>query len=89
MFEDKLLDIKKRYEELNMTLSQPDTINDQENYTKLLKQHAEMTEIAQAIDKYIALNDEIKEYEDLIESGDEELSEIAKDEIVGAKDALG
>jgi peptide chain release factor 1 len=88
MFEQKLMDIKKRYEELNMTLAQPDAANDQANYTKLLKQHADMTEVAGAIDKYFETADEIKEYEEIISFGDDELLEIAKDEIQGAKDRL-
>ena len=81
MFEEKLLEIKKRYEELNITLSQPDAASDQARYTKLLKQHAEMTEVAGAIDMYFKLKDEIKEYEGILDSRDEELAAIAKDEL--------
>ena len=88
MFEDKLMDIKKRYEELNIMLSQPDAASDQERYTKLLKQHADMTEVAGAIDKFFEIKSEIEEYEEIIESGDEELLDIAKDEIQGAKEKL-
>ncbi len=85
MFEQKIMEIKKRYEELNITLSQPDATNDQDNYTKLLKQHADMVEVAETIDRYFAVKDEIEEYEEIIESADEELWGIAKDEIQTAK----
>ena len=81
MFEDKLMDIKKRYEELNITLSQPDAANDQESYTRLLKQHADMTEIATAVDEYFDVKKAMEEAGEIIESGDEELMEIAKEEL--------
>jgi peptide chain release factor 1 len=81
MFEQKIKEIKQKYEELNLTLSQPDAANDQENWKKMLKQHADMTEIVAAIDKYFELKDEIDEYNDIIKSGDEELMEIAKEEL--------
>lgn len=89
MFEEKLLEIKKRYEELNITLSQPDAASDQERYTKLLKQHADMAEVAGAIDTYFDLKKEIEEYEEIIGSGDEELLAIAKDELFNAQKKLG
>ena len=85
MFEEKLLEIRKRYDELNIALSQPDAASDQESYTKLLKQHADMAEIADAAERYFSIKDEIKEYKEIIESGDEELSGIAKDELPAAQ----
>lgn len=85
MFEQKLLELKRKYEELNMTLSQPDAANNQEEYRKLLKQHAEMSEVAEAIDKYFNLKEEYEEYEEIIKSNDEDLLEIAKEEIHNAK----
>ncbi len=88
MFEEKLLELKNKYEELNMTLSQPDATNNQEAYRKLIKQHAEMSEVAEAIDRYFNLKKEHDEYAEIIESEDEELLEIAKEEIHTAKKDL-
>lgn len=88
MFEQKLLEIKRKYEELNMTLSQPDAANDQEKWKKMLKQHADMTEIVAAVDKYFELKGEIDEYNEIIESGDEELMDIAKEELQTGKKRL-
>jgi peptide chain release factor 1 len=88
MFEQKIKEIKQKYEELNLTLSQPDATNDQENWKKMLKQHADMTEVVTAIDKYFELKEEIEEYKDIIESGDNELMEIAKEELQTGKKRL-
>lgn len=88
MFEQKLQEIKRKYEELNMTLSQPDAANDQEKWKKMLKQHADMTEIVAAVDKYFELKSEIDEYNEIIESGDEELMDIAKEELQTGKKRL-
>ena len=42
---DKLEDLVRRLEEINMMLSDPDTINDQEKYRQLMKEHNEISPI--------------------------------------------
>ena len=42
---DKLDFIEKRYEELNKAISDPEIINNQQEWQKLVKEHAEIEEI--------------------------------------------
>ena len=46
MFE-KLEGIENRFEELNMRLTEPDVVNDQNLYMKLMKEHSELSEIVE------------------------------------------
>ena len=51
MFE-KLESIENRFEELNMRLSDPGVINNQEQYLKLMKEHADLSEIVEKFREY-------------------------------------
>lgn len=46
---ERLESIENRFEELNMRLADPSVINDQEQYTKLMKEHSELSEIVENI----------------------------------------
>lgn len=69
---DKLVQIEKSYEDLNLQLQSPDIMSDMKNYTKLMKQHRSLTEI---VEKYREVK---KMQEDL--DGARELAEIADDD---------
>lgn len=85
MFEQKLLEIKNKFEELNIMLSQPDAANDQEKWKKMLKMHSDMGEVAETVDKYFVLKDELDELNTILDSDDKELIELAKDEFQSVK----
>ena len=78
---DKLEDLVRRLEEINMMLSDPDTINDQEKYRQLMK---EQNEISPIVEKYLEYKAAKEGVEDslamLEEESDEELRELAKEE---------
>ena len=42
---NKVALIENRYEEINIKLTDPEIISDQEQYTKLMKEYSELTEI--------------------------------------------
>jgi peptide chain release factor 1 len=71
--------ILERYEELNMALSQPDTLSDQARYQKLLKEHAGLQPQVDAWRSYQALLQEERQAEDMLP--DTELGEIAREEL--------
>ncbi|MBQ2320236.1 MAG: peptide chain release factor 1 [Lachnospiraceae bacterium] len=79
---DKLEDLVRRLEEINMMLSDPDTINDQEKYRQLMK---EQNEISPIVEKYLEYKAAKEGVEDslamLEEESDEELRELAKEEL--------
>lgn len=86
---DKLEDILLRYQELLNELSEPDVINNQERYRKLMK---EQTDIGPIVEKYTEYKKAKENIEDslqiLAEESDEELKELAKEELNESKDSL-
>ena len=80
---DKLKNLKIRYEQLTDTLTQAETLNDPEQYRRVSKEHAELTELVQAYDNYIALQAEFKANQEILADPQEdpELQEMAQQEI--------
>jgi len=79
---DKLEAIENRFEELNLRLAEPDVINDQAQYTKLMKEHADLSEI---VEKYREWKKFRKAFEDarlmLDEKPDPELEKMIEQEM--------
>lgn len=88
MFE-KLEAIERRFEELNMRLAEPEVVNDQNTYAKLMKEHAELSEI---VDKYREWKGYKKALEDaramLEDKPDPELLEMIEQEIGDATSGM-
>lgn len=86
MFEN-LVDVKKRYYELEKLVSDADIIAKRDEWQKLVKEHASLSPIVEAYDKFLSADGEVKEYEELLSGGaDPELVEIARSELSGAKE---
>ena len=82
MFE-QLGDLESRYEELGRRLNDPEIIADQSLWQKTMREHADLTPLVEAYQKYRqALQLEQDSLELLEEESDEELRQIAKDELV-------
>ena len=84
----KIEGIKKRYQELTESLSNPDIVNNVSVYTETMKQHSALSEIVQEYEKYESLLEQEKELKALIEEGDDELKEIALSELPDVQKAL-
>ena len=85
MFEN-LVEVKNRFFELERQISDPDIISRRDEWQKLVKEHSSLSPIVEAYDKFVAVDEEVKEYEEILNSGgDAELVEIARDELGGAK----
>ena len=56
---NKLKSLKNRYEELSALLAQPETMNDQKRYRELALEHAQLSEIVAAYDRYTATVQEL------------------------------
>lgn len=86
MFE-KLEAIKKRYEELSAEISKSEVIANQELWRGLMKEHAELEEIVQAYDAYLAMQAELPELREMLKSADDaELKAMAQEEIASLED---
>ncbi|MEG1458678.1 MAG: peptide chain release factor 1 [Acetivibrio sp.] len=86
---DKLEDILIRFEELLNELSEPSCINNQERFRKLMK---EQTDLSPVVDKYREYKAAKEGIEDslaiLEEENDEEMRELAKEELNTCKASL-
>ena len=85
---DKLENIVDRFEMILQELNDPDVVNNQERFRKLMK---EQTELSPIVEKYKEYKEAKKTIEDsllmLEEESDEEMRELAKDELNEAKAA--
>lgn len=84
---DKLETVVNRYEQIAVELSRPETAGDNLLFTKLMKEHAELTPIVEKYREYTAAKTSVKEaLEILSESGlDKDFKELAEEELKTAK----
>ena len=83
---DKLEDLLIRFEELLSELQEPDVANDQNRFRKLMKEQAELTPIVEAYSEYKNAKQAIVDSEEMLElESDEEMRELAKEELSSAK----
>lgn len=79
---DKLEFLEDKYEDITNKISDPEVINDQALWQKLMKEHAEVEPIVMKYRDYKATNAGIKDSKEIIqESSDEELRDLAKMEL--------
>jgi peptide chain release factor 1 len=83
---DKLAKIEERFIEIEEKLCQPEIIANRNEFTKLSRERAEMEDIIPAYRELRKLIDDIEEYQEAIEGGDEELKELAEDELPALRD---
>ena len=81
----KLDKLKIRLAEIEALLIDSETIKDMENYTLLNKEFADLKPIVEKFEEYNSRIESIKDANEIIESGDEELKSLAEDEL---KDSL-
>lgn len=87
--QEKLDQIKQRFDEVNDLIIQPDIISDQKRYVKLNKEFKDLKKIVDARTQYMELTERLKEAKDLIiNSDDEEMREMAKMELDEVEPAL-
>ncbi len=86
---DKLEELVTKLEEIMQELSNPDVVNDQERFRKLMKEQSDLTPIVEKYKEYKkAKQDEEDSLMILDEESDEEMKEMAKEELSEAKKAI-
>lgn len=85
---DKLDFILEKYEELSMKVSDHDMINNQPLWQKYIKEIGEMEPIVNKYKEYKAAKTNLNEAKEMLESGDEELRELAKMELSDLEDKI-
>jgi len=84
---DKLEDLLKRYEEMQLELSNPAVTGNPERFRKLMKEQSDMQPLVEAYTEYKKAKETIADSEELLASeSDEEMREMLKEELTTAKE---
>jgi peptide chain release factor 1 len=85
MFE-KLGEVEKKYEALCHQLQNPDVVSDANQFRKLMKEQSELEKVVKIYREYKQLKKTIDDNKQmLVEEKDEELREMAKEELAEAE----
>ncbi len=84
---DRLEDLLRRFEEIQNELSEPSVVSDQNRFRKLMKEQNDLSPI---VDAYLEYKKEKQNIEDSLmilgEESDEEMRELAKEELANSKE---
>jgi len=79
---DKKLDeLQKRFDNLSLSLSNPDVIHDRALYARLSKEHADLTRVVVLYREKKSLDTQVSENRELLNDPDEEVRELAHEEL--------
>jgi len=81
----RLESVEKRFIELEKELSDPDVVSDLENYRELAKEHSDLDPVVRIFRQYLELERELHDNEELLEDTDEDIQELAREEIAEIK----
>lgn len=84
----KLDKIEGRFKELEQRLIDPELIKNQNEYKKVLKERADIEDVVTAYREYKKVEKQITDSRELLDSDDEEMSELAKSELDQLKPRL-
>ena len=86
---DRLDDILIRYEELMLELNNPSIAEDQKQFRKLMKEHADLTPLVETYKKYKDAKQTVADSLAMLEEeNDEEMREMLKEELSEAKKSI-
>ncbi len=78
---DKLEAIQARFDELGVALTNPEIVNDNKRYRTLSKEYRDLEKIVDARKQLLKVIDDIAFNREVLESGDDEMRDLAKDEL--------
>ena len=82
----KLEAVEKRYDELNEKIADPEIIAQTSEWTKFMKEHAEIEEVVLKYREYKLIKKNLEEAQSML--SDPEMKELAEEEMLAAKDKL-
>ncbi len=87
---DKLLGIEARFENVNEQLCDPQTVSDQQLYTKLMKELKQLTPVVEKFREYKSYKETFEESKMLLDEGgmDKDFKEMVQEEFETAKEML-
>ena len=81
----KLEHLSDRFEELSALLSDPEIIADQQQFRAFSREYAEVEPVVKAYARYCQNQENIEEATALLKDGDEEMREMAREELAAAE----
>ena len=84
----KLEALEGRFEELSVQLTLPEVTSDSARLQQLMREHSELSEMAEFAKGYRKLLEDVEEARSMAESEDEELSELGREELEGLEPEL-
>ena len=86
---DRLTELEKKFEALTESINDPETITDQNKWRTLMKEHSDLAPIIESYREYKATTNSIEEAKEMLEeSDDEELRQLAKEELKDSQERL-
>jgi peptide chain release factor 1 len=90
MLTDRLENLEKQYQDIELRLADPEVIRAQDIYQKLMKEHAELAPLIQAFRRYKHLEKELADSQSLLkDESDEDLKAMAREEVQYLKEQIG
>ncbi len=86
--DQKLEELQERYDTLSAELSRREVINDRTQYTRYAKEHAELSKIVELFQKKKSLDTQLEENKELLHDPDDEVRELAHEEIRNLQEEL-
>jgi peptide chain release factor 1 len=78
---NKLEEVADRFREVEGLLSDPAVINDQNRYRSLTKEHAELSDVVSAYERYCRIREEVVGSQELLKDSDPDVREMANAEV--------
>src|SRR5690349_17434759 len=78
---DKLEAIRARFDDLGVALTNPEIIADNKKFGALSKEYRSLEKIVLAHNQYKKILDDVEFYKEALDGNDEELRELAKNEL--------
>jgi peptide chain release factor 1 len=78
---DKLEAIQARFDEVGVALTNPEIVGNNQKFSALSKEYRSLEKIVRARKEYLASLDDVKSYREALNGSDEELREMAKEEL--------
>lgn len=85
---DRLEDLLVRYEEIQEELNSPEIANNQERYRMLMKEYSDLTPLVEKYQEYKGAKQTIEDSLAMMDESDEEMRELAKEELAMGKETL-
>lgn len=84
----KLESIKERHEEISAELSDPNVINDQNEFTKLSKEYSNLSPIVSKFNEHLQAVEDLETAQEMANDSDKDMKVMAQEEIKSAEKTL-